>query len=212
MKSTAPQCAKCMVRRCRPGDKRDKPLPDLCPTKNYPDIIKESVEQNKTDPEVRAINLAWAELLARVYQNRWSWTRIDEVMEYAKIRGIKKLGVAFCVALQEEARLLNNILEVNGFDVVSVCCISGEVAPKDVDIVREGGFCNPIMQAEVLNREGTELNIMIGLCVGHDILFIRNSKADVTPLIVKDRALGHNPAIALYLSETYYQQRFFQKS
>ena len=91
-------------------------------------------------------------------------------------------------------------------------CLAGEVTPEDVDIVRDGVFCNPVLQAEILNREGTELNIMVGLCIGHDILFIRHSKADVTPLVVKDRALGHNPAAALYLSETYYKDRFFKKS
>jgi uncharacterized metal-binding protein len=66
------------------------------------------------------------------------------------------------------------------------------------------------MQAEVLNREETELNIMIGLCVGHDILFPRHSKADVTPLVVKDRATGHNPVAALYLSEGYYNETIYR--
>jgi uncharacterized metal-binding protein len=40
--------------------------------------------------------------------------------------------------------------------------------------------------------------VIIGLCVGHDMLFTSNSKAPVTTLIVKDRMLGHNPIIALY--------------
>jgi uncharacterized metal-binding protein len=70
--------------------------------------------------------------------------------------------------------------------------------------------CNPIMQAEVLNREKTELNIMLGLCLGHDILFLRNCTAETTPLVVKDRALGHNPVAALYLSQNpVYKDRFF---
>ncbi|MFC1970775.1 DUF1847 domain-containing protein [Chloroflexota bacterium] len=209
MKSMAAQCAKCPVVRCRTFEK-DKKLPDFCPTKNCPDIIKESVERNKNDPEVRAINQAWVELMNKVGQNRWSWTRLEEVIEYAKIRGVKKIGIASCVGLLSEAKLLTNVLERHDFDVVSVSCLAGEVAPEDVDIVREGIFCNPIMQAGVLNREGTELNIMLGLCVGHDILFLRHSKADVTPLIVKDRALGHNPAVALYLSDSYYQNRFLK--
>ena len=154
----------------------------------------------------------WVELMNKVGQNRWSWTRLDEVIEYAKIRGVKKIGIASCVGLLPEAKLLTNIIEGHGFDVVSVSCLAGEVTPEDVDLVREGIFCNPIMQAEVLNREGTELNVMLGLCIGHDILFLRYSKADVTPLVVKDRALGHNPAVALYLSESYYQNRFLKKS
>jgi uncharacterized metal-binding protein len=210
MESTTPQCAKCPVVRCRTLEK-DKKLPDFCPTKNYPDIISQSVAKNKHDPEVRAINQAWFELIDKVRQNPWSWTRLDEIIEYAKIRGIKKLGIAACAGLLFEARLLTNILERHDFKVISVSCMAGEVTPKDVDFEREGAFCNPIMQAGVLNREGTELNIMVGLCLGHDILFLRHSEADVTPLVVKDRALGHNPAVALYLSDNYYQHRFFKR-
>ena len=210
MKPTAPQCAKCPVGRCLTLEK-DKNPPAFCPTRNYPDIIKASIERNKTDPDVRAINLTWVELMNKVNQNRWSWTRLQEVIEYAKIRKVKKIGIATCFGLLREARLLTNVLKAHSFQVISVSCLAGEVTPKDVDIVREGVFCNPIMQAEVLNREGTELNIMVGLCVGHDILFLKNSKADVTPLVVKDRALGHNSAAALYLSEGSYHDRLFNK-
>ena len=61
-----------------------------------------------------------------------------------------------------------------------------------------GLFCNPIAQAEICNKAGTQLNYILGLCLGHDILFMRNSKAPVSVLIVKDRVTGHNPAAALY--------------
>jgi len=61
MKSMVQQLAECMVHRYEPRDKRDKLLLNLCPTKNYFDIIKDSVDRNKADPEVRAINLARSE-------------------------------------------------------------------------------------------------------------------------------------------------------
>jgi len=78
--------------------------------------------------------------------------------------------------------------------------------------MRGNKICNPIMQAEVLNREKTELNIMMGLCLGHDILFLRYAKAETTPLVVKDRALGHNPVAALYFSQNpLFMDRFFKK-
>jgi uncharacterized metal-binding protein len=207
MKSRAPQCAKCTVIRCMSLEK-DKKHPGFCPTVNYPEAIKESVRKNKTDSRVRAINTAWIKVVNKFKENRWSATRVDEIVEYAKVQGVAKIGIATCVGLLNEAKLLTNILERHGFEVISVCCLSGEVEWGDICIMREGILCNPIMQAEVLNQVGTELNIMLGLCIGHDILFIRHSKADVTPLIVKDRALGHNPAAALYLSETYYRDRF----
>ncbi|NLY70124.1 MAG: DUF1847 domain-containing protein, partial [Clostridiales bacterium] len=71
-------------------------------------------------------------------------------------------------------------------------------------------MCNPIGQAYFLNKEETDFNIVFGLCVGHDSLFIKYSNAPVTVLAVKDRVLAHNPLGALYLSESYYKNRFYK--
>ena len=166
-------------------------------------------------PENQAINQGWLALMNKVVdpekpREKFSWTRVDEIIEYAKIRGMKRLGIATCYALMSESRSLSDILERNGFDVVSVSCLCGEVNPQDVGMPGDI-FCNPIMQAEVLNREKTELNIMVGLCLGHDILFLRHCKAETTPLVVKDRALGHNPVAALYLNQGFYQDRFIRR-
>ena len=213
MGNKTPQCVKCTVFRCRTKEK-DRKVPPSCPTEQYPELIEETIEKYKL-PENRAINLAWYELISKIYdpekpKERYAWTRIEEIMEYARIRGMKKLGIGTCFGLLAEARLLSDILEGNGFDVVSVSCLCGEVAPGDADM--EGSiFCNPIMQAEVLNRENTELNIMVGLCLGHDIIFLRYCKAETTPLVVKDRATGHNPVVALYLSQGLQKARFIRK-
>ena len=213
MGNKAPQCVRCTVFRCRTREK-DVTVPTFCPTEKYPDLIRETVEKHKL-PENMAINLAWRQMMDRLAnpekgRDRWSWTRVDEIMEYARIRGMKKLGIGTCFAMMAEAKLLADILERNGFEVISVSCLCGEVNPRDVGI---GGqiFCNPIMQAELLNRESTELNIMVGLCLGHDILFLRHCKAETTPLVVKDRALGHNPIAALYLSQGNYKGRFYRE-
>ena len=66
--------------------------------------------------------------------------------------------------------------------------------------------CNPIAQARLLAEHGTDLNVIVGLCVGHDTLFIKHSEAPVTYLIVKDRVLAHNPAGALHAMDTYYRR------
>lgn len=213
MKKQVPQCVKCTVFRCSTKEK-DKRVPASCPTEKYSDLINEMIEKHNL-PENQAINLAWRQLMDRIRNPEnpreiLSWTRVDEIMEYARIRGMTKLGIATCYALMAESRLLSNILERNGFSVVSISCLCGEVNPGDVGITGRV-FCNPIMQAEVLNREKTELNIMVGLCLGHDILFLRYCKAETTPLVVKDRALGHNPVAALYLSQGYFKDRFIRK-
>ena len=60
-----------------------------------------------------------------------------------------------------------------------------------------GISCNPIAQAEILNREGTELNFIYGLCAGHDTIFIMHSKAPVTYVVAKDMVTGNNPGAVL---------------
>jgi uncharacterized metal-binding protein len=71
-------------------------------------------------------------------------------------------------------------------------------------------MCNPIGQAMMLNNAETDLNIIMGLCVGHDSLFMKYSEAPVTVLAVKDRVLAHNPLGALYLSDSYYKNKLYK--
>jgi uncharacterized metal-binding protein len=112
-----------------------------------------------------------------------------------------------------ESKLLQEILEANGFEVSSVCCKVGsipkeEIGVADAEKIHPGEFealCNPVGQAKLLEEAGTELNIVVGLCVGHDSLFFRHSTAPVTVLVAKDRVTGHNPAAAIYTSHSYYK-------
>ena len=52
---------------------------------------------------------------------------------------------------------------------------------------------------------GTDLNVLVGLCVGHDALFFKYAEAFTTVLAVKDRVTGHNPLAALYPWHIYYR-------
>ncbi len=58
----------------------------------------------------------------------------------------------------------------------------------------------------MLDAAGTQLNVVIGLCVGHDRLFFMHSQAPTTVLVAKDRVLGHNPVAALYNSHSCYSR------
>ncbi|MDD1723516.1 MAG: DUF1847 domain-containing protein [Methanospirillum sp.] len=214
MERDNPQCVECTVRRCGAHEKKGG-VPSSCPTVRYADAIKETTERYRLS-ENQAVILGWQGLMGKILdpekpREKFSWTRVDEIMEYARIRGMTRLGIATCYALLFESKLLSDILEANGFVVISVSCLCGEVNPGEMGM--QGSiFCNPILQAEVLNREKTELNLMVGLCVGHDILFLRHCKGETTPLIVKDRALGHNPVAALYMSQnSFYKERFMRK-
>ena len=140
------------------------------------------------------------------------YTRVEEVVEFAGRMGYRKIGLATCVGLIEESRILARILRKNGFEVYGAVCKIGSFLKTDVgvseeDITRTGAvMCNPIMQAEVLNQAGTDFNVVMGLCVGHDSLFYKYSEALVTTLVAKDRVLAHNPVGALYQAKAYYKK------
>jgi uncharacterized metal-binding protein len=133
--------------------------------------------------------------------------RIKELIEFGKLLEIEKIGIAFCSGLQDEASRVTNFLEDQGFTVSSAVCKCGGVDKTLLGVAKKfkirdpdmfEAACNPVLQAELLNEAETEINVIVGLCLGHDIIFTMNSQAPVTTLIVKDRLLGHNPVIGLY--------------
>ncbi len=140
--------------------------------------------------------------------------RIVEIVEFARRMGYKRLGLAFCIGLRKEAAVVQEILVTNGFTVVSVGCKAGAVPKSELGIgaleqVDPGAavesMCNPVFQAELMNAQNTDFNVLLGLCVGHDSLFFKHAKATGTVLAVKDRVLGHNPLAAIQQYDGYYR-------
>jgi uncharacterized metal-binding protein len=139
---------------------------------------------------------------------------VEETLIFVKKMGYKKVVVATCVGLLSECSQFAKIAKAKGVDVYGVACKVGAVDKTVIGLTEEQklspgaheSMCNPILQAEILNEWKSEFNIVMGLCVGHDSLFIKHSKAPVTCLIVKDRVLCHNPAAALYGTSSYYRR------
>ena len=136
-------------------------------------------------------------------------------MDFARRAGYHKIGLAFCTGLQAEAKIFAKILRANGFEVVSVICKNGSVDKSEIGITEaeklQPGFeamCNPVRQAKLLAAAGAEFNVILGLCVGHDTLFIKHSSVPVTVLAVKDRVLAHNPLGAIYQADAYYKRLY----
>lgn len=123
--------------------------------------------------------------------------RVQELIAYAKAAQLTTIGVAYCVAVANEAEHLQQIFEQEGFTVEKVNCKYGRVPFNDLVEGYKGISCNPAGQAQYLADKGTQLNVMMGLCVGHDMIFNAKSKAPVTPLVVKDRKLKHHTASIL---------------
>jgi uncharacterized metal-binding protein len=177
-------------------------------------VLTGACQVYKEEHAVREMAHAAALVEAKGYMR---WTRVEDTMEFARLMGYKKLGIACCLGLKREGAILEKILRRNGFEVASAICKTGGVPKeklgvKDEEKIHPGRFeamCNPIAQAMLLDQAGAQLNILVGLCVGHDALFAGASKAPVTTLIAKDRVLCHNPTAALYNHESYYRKALY---
>lgn len=208
---TVRSCIDCGVVNC---DKQDKEYPPFClTTVNKNDKVLEEALELYKEEENHKVMINAANVEAEYYG---VMTRVEEIIEFAKRMGYKKLGIATCVGLIRESRILASILRKKGFEVFGVACKAGAVEKTKVGIdeacLKVGkNMCNPIHQAKRLNEEHTEFNIVMGLCVGHDSLFYKYSEALVTTLVTKDRVLGHNPAAALYTAESYYKRLLEEK-
>jgi uncharacterized metal-binding protein len=119
--------------------------------------------------------------------------RLEEIKNFARKAGIKRIGIAHCVSMPREAEAVNRFLS-DEFQVFKVDCKCGRITKHEM-LGREGEslMCNPAGQAEFLKDQHTELNISMWLCVGHDMLFSQKSDVAVTTLVVKDRVIHHNP-------------------
>jgi uncharacterized metal-binding protein len=185
-----------------------------------PDEIRRSREAYGEDEALHRLARAASIQEAEGYANREGdgppvpvKPRVLEVCELAAKLGVGLVGMAFCTGLRREAAACQRILEARGLSVASVCCKAGATPKESLGLTDDqkigpGGFeamCSPVAQAMVLNSCGTGLNVVVGLCVGHDSIFFRHSDAPVTVLVAKDRLLCHNPAGALYLSGSYYR-------
>jgi uncharacterized metal-binding protein len=134
--------------------------------------------------------------------------RVEEIMDFARRAGVNHLGLVYCSGFREEARHLSAILGTNGFRLSSVCCKSGALPKErlgieDADKVHPGQ-ANPVAQAVLLEREGPDLMLLMGQCVGHDAATVAHLSTPAVFVVAKDRVLAHNTAAALYGSHVFH--------
>lgn len=222
MTKDAANCARCPYkvseRLCR---KDNGKYPDFCPTHNMSELADQSLSEYVNRPDILEFARQASVQEAAGYMNRdlgydhvrASKTRIEEIMEFAAKMNYRRLGMAFCIGLRKEAQMVEKIFSSREFEVVSAVCKAGRIPKDQIGVGREDqivpdtteAMCNPVLQAMILNREKTDFNVVLGLCVGHDSLFFKYAEAPTTVLAVKDRLLGHNPLAAVYNADSYYR-------
>lgn len=201
-------CPKCNDKACQKGKNT---FPNWCMQYEGSWLSEALDEYNKT--ENKKLYKTAAHIESTGYKK---WPRLVEIAEYALAANFKNIGLAYCIGLEKEAKKVVEFFEKKDLKVNSaVCCCGGidksKIGVPPEDRFSEEGFeagCNPIGQAKLLAECGTDINVVLGLCVGHDSLFFKYSVAPTTVLAVKDRVLGHNSLAAIYNSESYYRHLF----
>lgn len=199
-------CVDCGTQNCK---YKDRTYPEFCPTTHLDPKDMEWALERYDEDRNHEIMVASAEV---EYEGYCRLTRVEEIMEFARKINAHKIGIANCIGLVNEARIFARILRANGFEPYSVICKVAGKAKSSIGIPKAcenigAAMCNPILQARLLNNAHTDLNVVIGLCVGHDSLFYKYSDAYVTTLVTKDRVTGNNPAAALYTATSYYRRK-----
>ena len=200
-------CSNCRIINCK---HQNRQYPKFCPTKELTSDEIIEIEKLYNEDNNKEISRISAEIEEEFY---CKYTRVEEIIEFAKRLKMNKIGIAACVGLMDESITFAKILEKHDVEVYSAACKKKkkkktEITGLDEEKTAITGniMCNPILQAKILNNEKTDLNVIIGLCVGHDSLFYKYSEALCTTLVTKDKVLAHNPVGALYQTNTYYKK------
>lgn len=179
------ECASCTRYACEVG--RLDATPDDCPMRGtFP-----AFEDLYGTDEARNLLYHASRVEAEGYCR---WTRLREVAELALRMDYRRVGVVCCPDMGREAELVARSLRRRGLEAI---------------VAAPFGDCDPVGQAALLADEHTHLNVIAGMCVGHDTLFLRHSRAPVTSLVVRDLRLAHNPVAALYTRTGYLKDALY---
>ena len=180
MPKTIDSCSECGPLSCY---RKDKTPPTFCLTEAAdPQEVAAIVEHLRGDNLDGRMARAAAEIEGIYYCNA---TRAEEIVLFARRIGAKRIGVATCRGLIQEARTFAKVLRAKGLEAFTVACKIGSVDKTEIGVsedvkIEKGSYeamCNPILQAKTLNAQKSDLNVLVGLCVGHDSLFIKYSEA-----------------------------------
>ncbi len=188
--AVVPDCGSCAVVHDRKGatycwsadPAKAPPPPGKCPTRAHADTVSETLAGYLDESDDARMARVAARVEGLCYDKSESgavharWTRVEDTIAFAKLMKYRRVGIATCIGLLEETRRLEQILRAQG------------------------------LEPRILNAIGTDMNVIVGLCVGHDMLFSKHSEAPVTTLVAKDRVTGHNPATVLYGQGFYYKR------
>ena len=112
-----------------------------------------------SNKKIRRLHHAASAIEARYYKKA---TRLREVILFAKELGCKSVGLAFCIGLAEEAKIIEEILSRH-FHVASVCCkacaCNPSFAKEALDMEKEVGTLLPCNVIVYESGDGVQISI-----------------------------------------------------
>lgn len=180
-------CANCKPKSCRSSIS--------CGAENF-DTDELINEYNKTENQ-QVIQAASA-LVDNGKAGQLS--RLEEIIEFIRLMNYEKVGLAYCYGMEKEARMLKDLFKLSGISLTTVSCTVGGINQNNINTssCTQKVSCNPIGQAIQINESNIDFVLIMGICLGHDILLQRNLNCDFTTFVVKDRVYTHSPINALY--------------
>jgi uncharacterized metal-binding protein len=183
-------CTRCNSKSCRTGES--------CGNEKFD---REEVVTEFHRPENQEIIQAAARLVDNGRAGTLS--RLDEIIEFIHSMQYQKVGLAYCYGMEREASKFRDIFKKNNIRLTTISCSTGGIlqdAINDKSCIHKVS-CNPIGQAMQLNNEQVDFTLIMGICLGHDILLQKNLRMDFTTFLVKDRVHNHHPLQGLKSSE-----------
>ena len=125
------RCPVCGVRACsaEPGSKEP---PAFCPMPDAADLLASVEQKYLSDEALRKFAVESARTEAAGYCRS---TRVEEIMDFARRMGYRRLGIAHCAGLMHEAKIARDIFHAGGFEVHAVCCKVGSIDKEAVGLV-----------------------------------------------------------------------------
>ena len=97
-------CVDCGTQNCK---FKTRTYPEFCLTTNLSEEDSAWALERYDEDRNREIMIASAEV---EYEGYCQWTRVQEIMEFARKIGARKIGIANCIGLINEARTFARIL------------------------------------------------------------------------------------------------------
>ena len=176
-----------------PGQK----IPQRCPALGNKKALTHAIDEYRRPNSIA--NRLYGGFSKLVGSGGSKRSRIEHIMEFSRAVGFQRIGIAACAFYLPQIYYLRSILEDHGFSCMGLSCKIGGLTFADIGIPNDSNWilCNPLAQAFILNDFQTELNITVGLCMGHDLIFQSYSNAPVTNYTVKEKISDDNPVATL---------------